>query len=76
MRNLFISREIHISNLTPRKDAVAVTNNPFSNESYVLFRSGFVIGVNNNTHKVGKELYYSYGRWFSSVMLVSSYQLL
>ena len=52
MRNLFISREIHVSDLTTRKDAIALTSNPFSNESYVLFKSGFVIGVNNDTHQV------------------------
>ena len=55
MRNLFISREVITPNLAPRRDAVSITSNPFLKETFVLYQSGLIIGVKEETHEVTME---------------------
>ena len=52
MRNLFISKEIRVSDLAPRNDAVAITANPFAKEVFVLYESGLLIGVQESSCEV------------------------
>ena len=55
MRNLFISKEVRISDLAPRNDAVAITANPFAKEVFVLYESGLLIGVQESSCEVGLD---------------------
>lgn len=53
MRNVFISKESFITDIAPKTDAVCFTSNPFTGKSYVLYESGFVVGINSETNQVG-----------------------
>lgn len=52
MRNVFISKESFITDLVPQTNAVCFTSNPFTGKSYVLYESGFVVGINSETNQV------------------------
>ena len=52
MRNVFISKESFITDIAPKTDAVCFTSNPVTGKSYVLYESGFVVGINSETNQV------------------------
>lgn len=52
MRNLVVLNEIKVKDTSIREDAISLTSNPFSNEIFVLYRCGLVIGVKKETQEV------------------------
>ena len=47
-----VLNEIKVKDTSIREDAISLTSNPFSNEIFVLYRCGLVIGVKKETQEV------------------------
>lgn len=47
-----VLNEIKVKGTSIREDAISLTSNPFSNEIFVLYRCGLVIGVKKETQEV------------------------